>query len=104
MTHLQFQHAFRAGTIRVDIDPKGAARFISARLMLPFFMLPILGAGVGLALVGWIWTGLAIIAVGIVVPRLIKRGAPRFIVNQALEDERMYADAVAAGVLRIEKS
>ena len=103
MTHAEFRTAFDAGTIRVDVDPKAAARFLSGRLLLPLFMLPVLGVGVGLALLGWIVTGLSLIAAGIVVPRLIKRGAPRFIVTQALADERLYADAVAAGVLVVEK-
>lgn len=104
MTHAEFRVAFDRGTIRIDIDPQAAARFLSSRLLLPLFVLPVLGVGVGLALLGWIATGLALIAAGIVIPRLIKRGAPRFIVTQALADERMYADAVAAGVLRIGKS
>jgi len=77
---------------------------MSARLLLPFFMLPVLGIGVGLALLGWIATGLAIIAAGIIVPRLIKRGAPRFILTQALADERFYEDAVNEKVLRVMSS
>jgi hypothetical protein len=102
MTHAEFVAAFRAGRIRVDIDPAAAGRFLSARLMLPLFMLPVLGAGVAAALAGWLWSGLAVIAAGILAPRLIKRSAPRFVITQALADAAFYADARDQGLLRIE--
>ena len=57
MTHTEFRNAYAAGRIRVDIDPGQAARYSSARLLLPFIMLPLLGTGVALALIGWIATG-----------------------------------------------
>ena len=86
MTHAEFVAAYQRGEIRVEIDPRGAARFVSARLLLPFVALPVLGMGVALALIGWIYTGLSIIAIGFVAPRLIKRGAPSFILPHALQD------------------
>jgi hypothetical protein len=101
MSHAMFRSAYAARRVRLEIDPKLAARFMSARLLLPLFMLPVLGIGVGLALMGWIITGLVLIAAGIVVPRLIKRGAPHFILTQALADETFYRDAVNEGVLRV---
>ena len=65
-------------------------------------MLPLLGAGVALALLGWLWSGLSVIALGIVVPRLIKRSAPHFLLTQMLSDETLYADAQRAGIMRVE--
>jgi hypothetical protein len=102
MTHEAFVAAYRAGTIRVNIDRAEAARFLSARLLLPFVMLPVLGTGVALALIGWIWTGLIVIAAGTLAPMLIKRSAPHFIMTQALDDPKFYEDAAASGLLRIE--
>jgi hypothetical protein len=101
VTHAEFRNAYVAGRVRLEIDPALAARFMSARLLLPLLMLPVLGIGVGLALMGWIVTGLAIIAAGIIVPRLIKRSAPHFILTQALADEKFYQDAVNEDVLRV---
>jgi len=69
MEHNEFVAAYHDGRIRVDIDRKGAARFVSRRLLLPLVMMPILGIGTALAIIGWIWTGLAIIAVGNLLPR-----------------------------------
>ena len=101
MTHAEFVSAHRNGALRVRIDPQRASRYVSVRLMLSFVMLPVLGTGVALALIGWIWTGLTVIALGIVLPRLIKRSAPRFLLTQALQDENLYRELIAAGVLDI---
>jgi hypothetical protein len=101
MTHAEFLSAYQTGKIRIEIDPKGAARYLSARLLLPLVFLPVLGAGVALALIGWIWTGLTVIAAGIVVPRLIKRSAMHFVLTHALEDERVYRDVTQSDILRI---
>jgi hypothetical protein len=102
MTHEEFVSAYQSGTLRVNIDRVQAARFVSARLMLPLFMLPVLGTGVALALIGWIWTGLIVIGVGTIAPMLIKRSAPHFVLTQALQDARFYDDAAACGLLQFE--
>lgn len=85
----------------MHIDRAAAARYLSARLLLPLVMLPILGIGVALALVGWIWTGLAIVAAGTIAPVIIKRSAPHFVITQALEDRTFYDDVVAKGLLEL---
>jgi hypothetical protein len=101
MRHDAFLEAYRSGTIRVRVDRVAAGRFLSARLLLPLFMLPVLGAGVGLALIGWVWTGLAIIGVGTFAPLIIKRTAPHFVITQALQDAAFYEEALANGLLEI---
>jgi len=101
MTHSEFTAAHARGGINVEIDPKAAARYLSARLLLPFVMMPVLGIGVVLALIGWIFTGLAVIATGILAPQFIKRGAPHFILTQALQDPAVYEEVTQSGLLRI---
>lgn len=99
MTHAEFIAAYRAGRIKVAFDPPRAATYLSARLLLPIFMLPVLGAGVALALLGWLWSGLAVIALGIIVPRLIKHSAPHFLLTQALEEETVFNELTHANIL-----
>ncbi len=101
LSHREFVTAVHDGSIIVTFDPKSAARFLSTQLLLPLFMMPVLGLGVALALVGWMWTGLLVIALGIIVPRLIKRGAPRFLLQQALEDENVYQNLLRANTMQI---
>jgi hypothetical protein len=87
--------------VTVTFDPKCAAQLLSARLLLPIVTLPVLGFGVGLALIGWLWTGLIVIALGFIVPRMIKRSAPHFLLTQMLEDTRQYDAICNAGVMQI---
>jgi hypothetical protein len=101
MSHDEFIAAYRDGSVIINFDPKAAAKFLSGRLLLPLFMMPVLGIGVALALTGWVWTGLLVIALGIIVPRLIKRGAPRFLIQQALTDESVYQDLLRAGIMQV---
>lgn len=99
LTHAEFVSAYTKGEIIVNFDPKAAAKFLSARLLLPLFMMPVLGVGVALALVGWVWSGLAVIALGIIVPRLIKRGAPHFLLQQSLGDADLYQELMRNRVM-----
>lgn len=85
-------------------EPKQAARLLASRLLLPLITLPVLGAGVALALIGWLWTALAVIAAAIIVPRLIKRSAPNFLLTQMLEDAQQYEAICKAGVMQIVQS
>jgi len=101
MTHAEFVAAYAGGRVKVAIDPAAASKYLSARLLLPLVMMPVIGIGIALALTGHIWAGLAIIAAGIIVPRLIKRSAPHFILTQALQDEKIYGEVTQTGVLRI---
>jgi hypothetical protein len=101
VTHREFVAAYARGEIRIEIDPKGAARHLSARLLLPFVMMPVVGIGIALALIGWFFLGFAIIALGIIVPQLIKGSAPHFLLTQALEDAAVYEDVTRTGLLRL---
>ena len=101
MTHNEFVEAYRAASIRVHIDHPTAARYMSDRLLLPLVILPVLGIGVGLALVGWIWTGLALIGAATIAPMLIKRTAPHFIITQALQDRQFYDEVASTGLIEI---
>ncbi len=102
MEHAKFVAAYQRGELRVVVDPKLAARFMSARLLLPFVALPVIGGGIALALLGWIWSGLAVIGLGMLGPRLIKRSAPHFVLTQALADANFYNEAVSAGVMSVD--
>ena len=104
MTHAEFVDAYAAGRITVAVDPAAASRYLSARLMLPFFAMPVIGIGIALALIGWVWTGLALMALAYIGPRLIKRSAPQFVLNQALQDESVYYQISRAGILQITPS
>lgn len=100
-THGEFVAQYRSGAITVTFNAPLAARLLSAKLLLPVMTLPVLGIGVGLALIGWLWTGLTLIAIGFIGPRLIKRSAPHFLLTQALQDAAVYDEVCKLGVMQI---
>jgi hypothetical protein len=101
LTHSEFVSQYRAGRITVTFNAALAARLMSAKLLLPIMTLPVLGIGVGLALIGWLWTGLFVIAAGFILPRLIKRSAPHFLLTQALQDAALYDEVCKLGIMQI---
>lgn len=101
MTHAQFVAAYREGRLHAQVDRDAAARMVAARLMLPLVLLPLFGIAVALALVGrWIIGGLVFLA-ALALRYAVRRSAPGFVLQRALEDERFYAEALAAGLLTI---
>lgn len=102
MSYEDFVNAAKSGTLKACMEPPRAAEYLSRRLLLPFFIMPFLGAGVGLALIGWIFTGLGVFLVGFIVQRLVKRNAASILFQQALHDEKIYNDLIEAEVLQVQ--
>jgi hypothetical protein len=101
MNHQEFVDAYRNGNLNVVMPQKTASQYLSRRLLLPFFMMPILGAGLGLALIGWLYTGILVFLVGFIAPRLIKRNAAAILMYQALQDPDAYEDLRKSGALEV---
>jgi len=104
VTHEEFVAAYQAGRVRVRIDRDAAARFVSGRAMLPLVMLPILGLGVALALVGYLIAGVSVFVVAVVVRLVVKRSSDGFLLWRALRDAEFYRQVRAAGVLGIDEA
>lgn len=104
MTHQEFVAAYQAGRIRVSIDRDAAVRFVSGRAMLPLVMLPVLGLGVALALVGYLIAGVTVFLAALVLRYLLRRSSHGFLLWRALQDAEFYRQVVAAEVLRIEQA
>lgn len=100
MTHTEFVDAYRKGRLKVQVDKSAAARMVSARLMLPLVLLPMMGLGVALALVGYFVIGALLFLAAIGLRYAVRRTAPGFVLRRALADERFYAQAVASALLK----
>ena len=103
MTHEEFAAAYHAGRIRVKVDRKAAARFVAGRALLPLVVLPVIGLGVALALVGYIVTGTIIFLAALLLRYLVRRSSDGFILWRALQDAEFYRQAMAAQVLSVEE-
>jgi hypothetical protein len=104
LTHEEFVAAYQARRIRVQIDRDAAARFVSGRAMLPLVLLPVLGLGVALALVGYVVSGIIIFVSALILRFLVRRSSDGFLLWRALRDAEFYRQVLAAQVLRIEQS
>jgi hypothetical protein len=99
MTHSEFVAAYQSGRLSVQIDPKAAATLVSGQMMLPVFLLPVFGLAVGIALVGYFFSGAALFLAAFAFRFFVRRTAPGFVLKRSLEDPRFYEHAVAAGIL-----
>lgn len=100
MTHAEFVAAYRQGRLKVQVDKSAAARMVSVRLMLPLVLLPAMGLGVALALVGYFVIGTLVFLAALGLRYAVRRTAPGFVLQRALADERFYAEALASGLLK----
>ena len=103
MTHEEFTAAYRAGRIRVKVDRNAAARFVAGRALLPLVVLPVLGLGVALALVGYIVTGTIVFLAALLLRYVVRRSSDGFILWRALQNADFYRQALAAQALTIEE-
>ena len=102
MTHAEFVAAYEAGRIRVSVNRDAASRFVARHAVLPLVLLPVLGLGVALALVGYIVTGTLIFLGALLLRFVVRRSSGGFIVWHALQNAEFYRQVTAANVLSIE--
>ena len=103
MRHEEFVAAYEAGRIRVSVNRERASRFIAGHALLPLVLLPLLGLGVALALLGYIITGTLIFLGALLLRFIVRRSSGGFIIWRALRDGQFYRDALAAQVLAVEE-
>ena len=104
MTHDAFVAAYRAGRIRVTVDRNAASRFVAGRTALALVVLPFLGLGVALALVGYLVTGTLVFIAAVLLRFAVRRSSHGFILWRALQDAEFYRQLLEAQVLAIEDS
>jgi hypothetical protein len=100
MTHAEFVAAYREGKLTVHVDQKAAAQFVSGRMMLPLFLLPVFGVAVAVALAGHFIAGALLFVAALAFRFAVRRTSPGFVLKRALEDAGFYEHAVQVGLLR----
>ena len=71
-------------------------------MMLPVFLLPVFGLAVGIALVGYFFSGAALFLAALAFRFFVRRSAPGFVLKRSLEDQSFYQHIVSAGILSVE--
>jgi len=100
LTHSEFVAAYTSGRLRVEIPPATAAKFVAARMLLPWALLPLFGLAVACALNrAWILSGVFFLA-AIGLRALSRATAPGYLLHRALQDAAFYGEISALGLLR----
>jgi len=99
VSHEEFVRAFGERRLQVQIDRGAAARLVSGRLLLPFFLLPLLGLGVALALSDYLFTGIAVFLGALGLRFLVRASSRGFVLNRSLQDPAFYEEMVRRRIL-----
>ncbi|MGE4240027.1 hypothetical protein [Ramlibacter sp.] len=104
IAHDEFRAGIAQGRFRVVVNPKLARRFVSQRLMLIVFLLPIIGVGLALALMGRTWLGAALVAAGVLLHRAIAHQAPKILLDLATRDAKVYVYVTREGIMEVRRA
>lgn len=104
IAHGDFQAGLPAGRFRVVVDPKQARRYLARRLMLMVFVLPIIGVGLALALVGMTWPGALLVFAGVALNRVTMWQAPKLVLHMASRDPSVYAFVTQNGIMEVRRA
>jgi hypothetical protein len=103
VAHEEFRAGLPFGRFRVIVDPKRARRYVTQRLMLVVLLMPLIGIGIALALVGARWTGAAMVVAGVVLHRVLMWQAPQILLHMATRDARVYEHATQQGLMEVRR-
>lgn len=101
VSHAAFKSGLPAGRFKVIVNPERAQKYVKHRLFVIGFALPLLGIGAALALSGFFWAGLPMVALGLLLPRIIKAQAAKILLHLALQDEKTYDEAREYEILEV---
>jgi hypothetical protein len=104
IAHDEFRAGLEHGRFRIVVNPELARRYVVQRTRMNLLAVLVIGAGAVLALSGQSWLGAALVAVGVVTSRLVRRKAARILLHLAAQDPGVYAEATTQGVLEVQRS
>ena len=87
--------------LRGNESARIAQKYVRHRLFVVGIALPLLGIGAALAISGYVWAGLPLVAAGFLLPRVIKSQAPKILLYLAQHDAKTYFEAMKFGILEV---
>ncbi len=101
VSHEAFCAGLPAGRFSLIVNPEKAQKYIKHRLFVVGIALPIIGLGTALSWSGYSWVGLPLIAIGFLLPRVVKAHAPKILLFLAQRELRTYRDALEFEIMEI---
>jgi len=97
MTHQDFVEGYKKGTVRVEVDESDALKLMNTTFVHKPYQYAtifwswawILSIPIGVVLIIWVdtWIGIAVIVIGLILPKAIKRSSADNVLAQAIRDE-----------------
>jgi len=97
----EFHTGLPLGRFRVIVNPERAQKYVKHRLFVVGISLPILGVGLALVFSGYLWAGLPMIVIGVLMHRVIKAHAPKILLHLAQHDAKTYEEALEYEILEV---
>ncbi|MDP2034040.1 MAG: hypothetical protein Q8K29_11575 [Polaromonas sp.] len=104
VSHQDFKIGLPMGRFRLIVNPERAQKYVKHRLFVIGIALPLLGIGAALALSGYVWWGLPLVAAGALLPRVIKAHAAKILLHLALQDAKTYREAIEYEILEVRRA
>jgi hypothetical protein len=101
VSHDEFCAGLPADRFNLIVNPEKAQKYIKHRLFIVGIALPIIGSGTALSWSGLTWVGLPLIAIGFLLPRVVKAHAPKILLYLAQRELRTYRDALEFEIMEI---
>lgn len=101
VSHAEFCSGLPRGRFRLIVNPERAKKYVRHRLFIVAIALPLLGIGAALALSGYPWLGLALVAAGVLLHRTVTAQAARILLYLATQDARTYHEAIEYEILEV---
>lgn len=99
-----FRSGLPAGRFRVVVNPKLARRYVSQRLLLLVVVMPVIGIGLALALLGATWMGAVLVFAGVALNRIVMWQAPKILLHMASRDASVYDHVTQQGVMEVRRT
>jgi hypothetical protein len=113
MTHKEFVEVYKSGTVRVEINESDALKLMNTSLVdrpyqyatIFWSWIWILCIPIGVVLIIWVnmWLGIAVVVIGLLLPRAIKKSSSENVLEQALRNEEFYNALVEAEIMKVER-
>jgi hypothetical protein len=100
----EFRAGLPAGRFRVIVNPKLARRYVSQRLLLVVLLMPLIGIGLALALLGATWAGAALVFGGVALNRILMWQAPKILLHMATREAKHYEYATQNGLMEVRRA
>lgn len=101
--HRDFQVGLPVGHFHVVVNPTLARSYVVHVTRMKYLTLAVIGVGIALALSAQVWAGGALVLLGVVANRLVKRQAGPILLHLAARSEAIYTEATAHGVMEVRR-